>query len=126
MDSESFASMSWAVGYDDHWKRDIGYGVPAQCDYPGCGKRIDRGLSYVCGGEPYGGEEGCGLFFCDEHLSGASQCERCYENRNVCFEPTDDVEEWLRHKLTDESWKQWRDENADEVARIRRALEMKA
>lgn len=28
--------MGWSVGYDDNWKRDIGYGVPALCDYPDC------------------------------------------------------------------------------------------
>lgn len=60
--------MGWEIGYDDRWKRDIGYGVPAVCDHPGCNTEIDRGLSYVCGGEPYGGEMGCGLFFCYEHL----------------------------------------------------------
>jgi len=60
--------MSWSIGYDSNWKRDIGYGVPATCDFPGCGKSIDRGLSCVCGGEPYGGERGRGLYFCGDHL----------------------------------------------------------
>lgn len=60
--------MGWSIGYDSKWKRDIGYGVPASCDYPGCDAEIDRGLSYVCGGEPYGGEVGCGLYFCAAHL----------------------------------------------------------
>jgi hypothetical protein len=46
--------MSWAIGYDGRWKRDIGYGVPAYCDHPGCNEEIDRGLAHVCGGEPYG------------------------------------------------------------------------
>ena len=45
--------MGWEIGYDDNWERDIGYGVPAECDHPDC-QVIDRGLSYVCGGEPYG------------------------------------------------------------------------
>lgn len=62
--------MSWAVGYDAKWHRDIGYGVPATCDYPGCAAEIDRGLGYVCAGEPYGGEHGCGLYFCDAHGGG--------------------------------------------------------
>src|SRR5690606_23075125 len=53
--------MGWAVGYDSNWNRDIGYGVPTTCDHPGCNEKIDRGLSYVCGDEPYGGEHGCGL-----------------------------------------------------------------
>jgi hypothetical protein len=60
--------VGWEIGYDDTWARDIGYGVPAVCDHPDCKVKIDRGLGYVCGGEPYGGEQGCGLFFCSEHL----------------------------------------------------------
>jgi hypothetical protein len=52
--------MGWSIGFDTTWNRDIGYGVPAICDRPGCGEAIDRGLSFVCGGEPYGGEKGCG------------------------------------------------------------------
>lgn len=62
--------MSWAIGYDDHWHRDVGYGVPATCDHPGCQKLIDRGLAYVCGGQPYGGDDGCDLFFCEDHSAG--------------------------------------------------------
>ena len=60
--------MSWLIGYDSHWNRDIGYVVPAECDHPGCHAQIGRGLAYVCGGEPEGGELGCSLFFCEEHL----------------------------------------------------------
>jgi hypothetical protein len=55
--------MGWSIGYDSKWQRDIGYGVPGVCDDPACAEKIDRGLSYVCGGEPYGGDEGCGLYF---------------------------------------------------------------
>jgi len=50
--------MGWSIGFDSSWNRDIGYGVPAYCDHPKCSKKIDRGLSYVCGGEPYGGGGG--------------------------------------------------------------------
>lgn len=59
--------MSWAVGYNEHWQRDIGYGVPSICDHPGCDKEIDRGFDFVCGLPPYG-ENGCGLYFCNKHL----------------------------------------------------------
>lgn len=111
--------MGWSIG--EHNGRDIGYGVPAKCDYPGCDADIDRGLGYVCGGEPYGGEHGCGLFFCDEHLSiagdrkqNAPLCKRCLHGK-APFEPTPDVPEWINHKLTDPSWAQWRAENADWV-----------
>lgn len=116
--------MGWAVGYDDKWNRDIGYGVPATCDHPGCGKAIDRGLAYVCGGEPYGGEHGCGLYFCDEHMligGERQQCERCAEG-DPPFEPTPDTAEWIEHKLTDESWGPWRDEHPEEVAAMKAAI----
>lgn len=102
--------MSWSVGYDDNWKRDIGYGVPAYCDHPGCGTEINRGLSHVCGGEPHGGELGCGLYFCGIHLSGEPQrCSRC--NRDLKpYYPTPDHPDWLSHKATDVSWGPWREE----------------
>jgi len=105
--------MSWAIGWDERWKRDIGYGVPAFCDHPGCGKLIDRGLSYVCGGEPYGGSRGCGLYFCDEHLHVGVRlpqlCERCVARKEP-FAPTPDTVTWLHFKMTDPSWKRWREE----------------
>lgn len=110
--------MGWSLGYDERWKRDIGYGVPAICDYPGCGKEIHRGLAYVCGGEPWGGDEGCGLFFCDAHMRFGEErqvCERCLAGSEP-FVPTPDSTEWIQHKLTDPSWQTWRDENPEEVA----------
>lgn len=105
--------MGWSIGYDTKWKRDIGYGVPAICDHPGCFVAIDRGLAYVCAGsEPYGGDDGCGLFFCDKHSSpGRHLCERC-----CCFEapfpPKPDTVEWINWKETEESWAPWRAERA--------------
>lgn len=103
--------MGWSVGYDDSWKRDIGWAVPATCDHPDCGKEIVRSLSYVCGENPYGGEDGCGLFFCSDHLRfGETRlrcCERCRQHRDP-FEPTPDTEEWIHHKNSDPSWEQWR------------------
>lgn len=104
--------MGWSVGYDENWKRDVGYGVPAICDHPGCDKKIDRGLGYVCGGEPYGGDKGCGLFFCSAHQYGFGQlCQRCTEGHAQPFEPKPDTEEWLAHKATDPSWAKWREAN---------------
>jgi hypothetical protein len=107
--------MGWAIGFDSRWNRDIGYGVPATCDFPGCGTAIDRGLSYVCGGQPYGGEHGCGLFFCPDHLLVPDRCQRCSQGEPP-FEPTPDTDEWISWKLTDESWSAWRDENPEAVA----------
>jgi len=109
--------MSWAIGFDSHWDRDIGYGVPAWCDHPRCLAKIDRGLSYVCGGEPYGGEKGCGLYFCYKHLSAGSQCARC-RNRKPPFVAKIDHFEWMQHKLTDESWAEWRADHPAEVTTL--------
>lgn len=100
--------MSGAIGYDEQWKRDIGYGVPAYCDEPGCSEKIDRGLSYVCGNEPYGGEHGCGLFFCWNHLYGHHAiCGRCLVDM-PSYEAKPDHPDWLHHKATDPSWEEWR------------------
>jgi hypothetical protein len=63
--------MGWSIGYDPAWNRDVGYGVPAWCDHPDCTAEIDRGVSFVCGGEPCGGGHGCGLFSCDRDLNYA-------------------------------------------------------
>lgn len=102
--------MSWAVGYDEKWQRDIGYGVPAICDHPRCHGKIDRGLAYVCGGEAYGGERGCGLYFCCPHLND-SLCPRCQQGKPP-FKPKPDTPEWISHKATDPIWAEWREEQA--------------
>jgi hypothetical protein len=116
--------MGWSVGYDENWKRDIGYGVPSICDHPDCNKEIDRGLSYVCGGQPYGGEKGCGLYFCNEHLSYGLKadgggwfqgCDRCVEGKAPSA-PKPDTDEWIHHKATDSSWGQWRQEQKEAIA----------
>jgi hypothetical protein len=115
--------MGWAIGFDANWQRDIGYGVPAICDYPQCTEEIDRGLGYVCGGGTYGGENGCGLYFCGRHLHCGSYqaCDRCEAGRPP-YEPTPDTAEWLSWKLTDESWAQWCAENPAEVEQARAQL----
>lgn len=105
--------MGWSIGFDSDWQRDIGYGVPCLCDHPECDKRIDRGLSYVCGSEPRGGDRGCGLYFCESHLfihGRHSLCSRCKARRKP-FDAKPDTDEWVRWKLSDESWAKWRAEN---------------
>lgn len=108
--------MSWSIGYDVQWQRDIGYGVPAYCDSPGCYAEINRGLSYVCGSEPYGGERGCGLYFCEAHRAyhqfrgtddGHEYCKRCIANKPP-YKPKLEHPDWLQHKATDPSWEEWR------------------
>ncbi|WP_334034713.1 hypothetical protein [Burkholderia cepacia] len=117
--------MGWSIGYDDNWQRDIGYGVPATCDHPDCNAKIDRGLAHVCGGEPYGGDDGCGLYFCSTHLL-PRRCERCSDRTDDAefspFEPKPDHPEWIEWKLTDPSWQQWRDENPAAVEEMKAVL----
>jgi hypothetical protein len=106
--------MGWSIGFDSNWQRDIGYGVPAFCDHPRCSERIDRGLAYVCGGEPYGGDRGCGLYFCNGHLDYAFDeeemlplCDCCRQKRSP-FVAKPDHPDWIHFKATDESWAEWR------------------
>ena len=108
--------MGWSIGYDEHWKRDVGYGVPAICDHPGCSEKINRGLSYVCGGEPYGGDRGCGLYFCSKHLLLPQLCTQCVgpKRPRKLFTPTPDTLQWMYHKMTDPSWAEWRVEQGIE------------
>jgi hypothetical protein len=118
--------MSWEIGYDNRWKRDIGYGVPAFCDHPDCNREIDRGLACVCAdGEPYGGEHGCGLYFCSFHQYQNGKhhqlCKRCWSAAEP-FTPKPEHPDWIRHKLTHESWQQWRDENPDEVKAMQKTI----
>lgn len=106
--------MGWGIGEVEN--RDVGYGVPAYCDHPGCTVEIDRGLGYACGEEHGHSERGCGLYFCQKHSAGG-QCERCAEGKQP-FNPSPDHPTWIRHKLTDESWQAWRDANPAAVARL--------
>jgi hypothetical protein len=118
--------MGWSLGFDANWNRDVGYGVPAFCDHPDCDERIDRGLARVCGGDVYGGESGCGLYFCGRHLSAAGQrCDRCYGGRRKPFLAKPDHPDWIEWKLNHESWAEWRAENPEEVARMQATKEAK-
>jgi len=115
--------MGWSIGWDSSWHRDIGYGVPAFCDHPGCSRAIDRGLAYVCGGEAYGGEKGCGLYFCGKHLSAGSLCEKCANPRvKTLFKPKPDHPRWTRHKLRHRSWAEWRRDHPNDVKKMERSL----
>ncbi|WP_194838878.1 hypothetical protein [Nocardia sp. XZ_19_369] len=116
--------MGWSIGFDTTWQRHIGYEVPAQCDHPGCSAEIDRGLGHVCGSEPYGGEEGCGLYFCGSHLgygeTDARLCQQCQQCSEP-FTPTPDLACWISWKLTDPSWQRWRTDNPDQVRQLHAA-----
>jgi hypothetical protein len=123
--------VGWAIGYETRRDRYIGYSVPAPCDYPKCDKEIDRGLSFVCGSDPHGGEYGCGLYFCEDHMRyrtprysdrAIQLCPRCIKYRGW-YTPKPELTVWLRWMLEDNSWQEWRDENPDKVRGITEQLE---
>lgn len=119
--------MGWSIGFDSEWNRDIGYGVPATCDFPGCNEKIDRGLAYVCGSEPYGGDRGCGLYFCQKHLDYHPRlhkklCPRCSRNKNTPYKAKPDHPEWIWFKLKDASWAEWRKVNPHKVKEMKAQL----
>lgn len=62
--------MGWADCGTDSNGRPIGYAFEATCDHPGCDAKINRGLSYACGGM-HGdlGGQACEGYFCSEHLT---------------------------------------------------------
>jgi hypothetical protein len=59
--------MGWANCGVDAKGRGIGYAFDAVCDYPGCEKKIHRGLDYACGGMHGDVEHGCDGYFCWDH-----------------------------------------------------------
>jgi hypothetical protein len=135
--------MGYSYGFING--RDVGYGVPAVCDQPECNTAIDRGLGYICGGDIAGGEHGCGLFFCWQHLvftdgpdnswdiqDSPQLCDNCSFNFELgsdqwkkfkkTYSPKPDVKEWLMWKLEDESWEKWRANNPEEVERMKTSI----
>ncbi len=109
-----------------------GYGVPSICEYPTCNEEIDRGMSYACGGEPFS-QYGCDRYFCGKHRelhcfnTGEGRreevevCERCTKGKKP-FPYKPERPEWIKHLLTDESWKEWRKENPEEVRKLKESL----
>lgn len=61
--------MSWSHCGNDSEGRPIGYAHAATCDHPGCEAKIDRGLSFACGGMHGQDEVSCEKYFCEEHLA---------------------------------------------------------
>lgn len=118
--------MGWSIGGPDQRGRLVGYGVPAYCDHPKCDKKIDRGLAYVCGGQPYGGDFGCGLYFCERHFRSAGDrrdnvqlCPRCIASKDPYVRLKPEHPEWVYHLLNHASWGQWRLENPKKVAALK-------
>lgn len=84
--------MGWASCGTDSKGRSIGYGFDATCDHPGCDAKIDRGLSYACGGMHgdggHLGDFGCEKYFCGDH-------RRCGEHDMLCYECLAEEEKYL-------------------------------
>lgn len=57
--------MGW--GYGIVQDKEVGYTVEAVCEHEGCDCKIDRGLSYACGGMGGEDEYSCNGFFCEKH-----------------------------------------------------------
>lgn len=139
--------MGWAIG-TGNGGRDIGYGVPAICDQPGCDEEIDRGISYACGN--FRSDSGCGQYFCSKHLNyfyydikdvsmnesdhtddGIEFCDHCLyglEHPDAAakdpkwppyHEPKPDILKWVLWKLYDASWERWRQETPKELATLK-------
>lgn len=86
--------MSYSCYWDEDQKRWCGDEVIAYCEHPDCNKEITRGESAIC--------RGCGLFFCDEHVSFFSQeCRICLENApdecNFFEQKEQEHPEWIAH-----------------------------
>ena len=106
--------MGYQVWEDERLGRFCGYGIPAQCDQPECRTKIDRGVSFLCGGAR-GGDHGCGLAFCSEHRTTDYEidadptqlCDRCATEQPQ-YHPKPDVPEFVEFVRTDDSWAEWR------------------
>jgi len=61
--------MGWGTCGPDEMGRPMGYQWTSICDYPGCDEVIDRGLAFVCGGMHGADDDGCGRYYCDQHLA---------------------------------------------------------
>ncbi len=76
--------MSWGDCGKDSQGRPIGYIHEATCDHPGCDAKIDRGLSYACGGMHGEDEVSCEKYFCGDHLAYTVDSED--HLHNICAE----------------------------------------
>ncbi|MFA0012068.1 hypothetical protein AB4391_01780 [Vibrio lentus] len=87
--------MSWADCGFDSAGRPVGYVHAAVCDHEGCEKKIDRGLSYACGGMHGADEHGCEKYFCQDHLSETlSEYGRFYNVCDSCAKELVESGEW--------------------------------
>ena len=114
------------MGYQiyEYGERFAGYGVPAICEHPDCNEKIDRGMSFACGGMPYE-DNSCDRYFCEKHLScgdsGKNLCEMCISEKDP-FPKKPETKEWMEHLLEDESWAEWRRNNPNKAEEFKSKL----
>ena len=87
--------MGYAYCGTDSNGRDIGYGIRATCDHPGCEEEIDRGMAYVCGHFHGDDEYSCEKYFCEEHRQNLSDRGRGM----ICDECKELEEEFLQNQI---------------------------
>lgn len=114
--------MGYGVYEEPGHNRWAGYMVPAECDWSSCKAEIDRGLGHKCQEHDTLDEndalienEGCGLFFCGDHLYNIDGHEA------ASAKP--DSLEWVRWMLSDGSWEMWRQQNPRRVELMRERVE---
>lgn len=78
--------MGWGSCGEDSLGCPIGYMHDAKCDHPGCGKEINRGLAYACGGMHGKTEFGCEKYFCEDHRENYVYDRVCDTYARVCDE----------------------------------------
>jgi hypothetical protein len=73
---------------------EAGYAVDTVCEQDGCEEQIDRGLAYLCGETPGGDEDGCGGYFCGQHLymaldlpAAEGLCKPCLDRYSAVEHP---------------------------------------
>ena len=92
--------MGWGDCGVDKKGRPIGYVHEAICDHEGCEEKIDRGLSYACGGMHGENEIGCDKYFCSSHLSNTIE-DSCGDYYHVCDKCRDEMIESGEWKFDD-------------------------
>lgn len=69
-------------GANPNTGKEMGYGVEGMCSEKDCQLIITHGISSVCGGEHLGGVDGCGDYFCGNHLFFPGQlCGSCFHSK---------------------------------------------
>jgi len=102
--------MGWSYCGERDDGEPIGYSVDATCEHPNCNEKIDRGVSYACGGMHGNGTYSCDKYFCEEHRcwhdyakdeeDSPMLCKECFDTLNKMliedgsFDDKEDDGEW--------------------------------